>query len=184
LFLLPPKILCIASLRKLFLAAAGAKQDGQKSGFILFAFLKEVYADQILLKRYKSAFKEMAPRKAPTFDEKNTVCGPGYTLKCPGTRECYYGNNLGTYLDTCERKNINLTWLLLKADTLGGATAGVAGGAFFFRVGAGPGAVAGGLLGFLVGGAASTYVLLASDSRCRNTLADLCATCRARCVEP
>ncbi|MFT5017152.1 MAG: hypothetical protein ACI9G6_001927, partial [Limisphaerales bacterium] len=24
---------------KLFLAAAGAKQDGQKSGFILFAFL-------------------------------------------------------------------------------------------------------------------------------------------------
>jgi tRNA splicing ligase len=32
-------ILCIASLRKLFLAAAGAKQDGQKSGFILFAFL-------------------------------------------------------------------------------------------------------------------------------------------------
>jgi hypothetical protein len=38
LFLLPPKILCIASLRKLFLAAAGAKQDGQKSGFILFAF--------------------------------------------------------------------------------------------------------------------------------------------------
>jgi hypothetical protein len=27
LFLLPPKILCIASLRKLFLAAAGAKQD-------------------------------------------------------------------------------------------------------------------------------------------------------------
>jgi hypothetical protein len=39
LFLLPPKIFCIASLRKLFLAAAGAKQDGQKSGFILFAFL-------------------------------------------------------------------------------------------------------------------------------------------------
>ncbi|MFT4751153.1 MAG: hypothetical protein ACI819_001603 [Neolewinella sp.] len=32
-------MLCIASLRKLFLAAAGAKQDGQKSGFILFAFL-------------------------------------------------------------------------------------------------------------------------------------------------
>ncbi|MFT4750225.1 MAG: hypothetical protein ACI819_000656, partial [Neolewinella sp.] len=42
LFLLPPKILCIASLRKLFLAAAGAKQDGQKSGFILFAFLRLV----------------------------------------------------------------------------------------------------------------------------------------------
>ncbi|MFT6721386.1 MAG: hypothetical protein ACJA0J_002192, partial [Bdellovibrionota bacterium] len=41
-FLLPPKILCIASLRKLFLAAAGAKQDGQKSGFILFAFLRLV----------------------------------------------------------------------------------------------------------------------------------------------
>ncbi|MFT6129889.1 MAG: hypothetical protein ACJATN_001614 [Neolewinella sp.] len=42
LFLLPPKILCIASLRKLFLAAAGAKQDGQKSGFILFAFQRDV----------------------------------------------------------------------------------------------------------------------------------------------
>ncbi|MFT7225185.1 MAG: hypothetical protein ACI92C_000712, partial [Neolewinella sp.] len=41
MFLLPPKILCIASLRKLFLAAAGAKQDGQKSGFILFAFLRD-----------------------------------------------------------------------------------------------------------------------------------------------
>ncbi|MFT4686114.1 MAG: hypothetical protein ACI94D_001073, partial [Neolewinella sp.] len=27
--------------RKLFLAAAGAKQDGQKSGFILFAFLRD-----------------------------------------------------------------------------------------------------------------------------------------------
>jgi hypothetical protein len=146
--------------------------------------LKEVYADQVLLERYKSAFKEMAPRKAPTFDEKNTVCGPGHALKCPGTRECYCGNNLDTYLDTCERKNINLAWLLLKTGTLGGVTAGVAGGAFFFRAGAGPGAVAGGLLGFLVGGAASTYVLLASDSRCRNTLADLCATCRARCVEP
>ncbi|MFT6721731.1 MAG: hypothetical protein ACJA0J_002538, partial [Bdellovibrionota bacterium] len=34
---------CIASLRKLFLAAAGAKQDGQKSGFILFAFLRQIY---------------------------------------------------------------------------------------------------------------------------------------------
>ncbi|MFT4686430.1 MAG: hypothetical protein ACI94D_001389, partial [Neolewinella sp.] len=42
LVLLPPKILCIASLRKLFLAAAGAKQDGQKSGFILFAFLRRM----------------------------------------------------------------------------------------------------------------------------------------------
>jgi hypothetical protein len=56
----------------------------------------------------------MAPRKAPTFDGKNTVCGPGYTFKCPGTRECYYGNNLGTYLDTCERKNINLAGYSLK----------------------------------------------------------------------
>ncbi|MGK0451571.1 MAG: hypothetical protein ACJAXE_002241 [Neolewinella sp.] len=42
LLLLLPKILCIASLRKLFLAAAGAKQDGQKSGFILFAFLRRL----------------------------------------------------------------------------------------------------------------------------------------------
>jgi hypothetical protein len=47
LFPLPPKILCIASLRKLFLAAAGAKQDGQKSGFILFAFLNYVVAENI-----------------------------------------------------------------------------------------------------------------------------------------
>jgi hypothetical protein len=43
LFLLSRKILCIASLRKLFLATAGAKQDGQKSGFILFAFPKHTY---------------------------------------------------------------------------------------------------------------------------------------------
>ncbi|MFT6513195.1 MAG: hypothetical protein ACJAX1_001769 [Neolewinella sp.] len=55
MFLLPPKILCIASLRKLFLAAAGAKQDGQKSGFILFAFLrysKEPGLQVFLLKRF------------------------------------------------------------------------------------------------------------------------------------
>jgi hypothetical protein len=33
------------------LAAAGAKQDGQKSGFILFAFL----SDRILVKRRDTA---------------------------------------------------------------------------------------------------------------------------------
>jgi hypothetical protein len=63
LFLLPPKILCIASLRKLFLAAAGAKQDGQKSGFILFAFLTLGTQARFNFSNLYFEFSESHPRK-------------------------------------------------------------------------------------------------------------------------
>lgn len=111
------------------------------------------------------------------------ACGSEYDLSCPGTRECYYGNNLETYLSTCKQTAMHNAWLSIKAGTLTGVIAGAAGGLFFFGAGAVPGAVAGGVAGFVAGGLVAIHILTLADTECQNSLAELCATCQARCVE-
>ena len=111
---------------------------------------------------------------------KGAACGLEYNLDCPGTKDCYYGNNLDTYLDTCEQGAFKSAWMAVKAGTLVGVISGAAGGAVFFGVGAAPGAIAGGLTGFVVGSLVGVGILWKADSQCQNRLSELCATCQTR----
>lgn len=117
-------------------------------------------------------------------EKSSTPCGIGYDLSCEGTSDCYYGNNLDTYLDTCEDRAIDVAWIILEGGVITGTVVGGGVGSVVGGVGAGPGAVVGGLLG-LFGGLVAAHVSFEADLRkCRMTLAELCAGCLARCDIP
>ncbi len=147
--------------------------------------LQEVYADEVLLERYISTFKDLMSKQVLTVGEKMyTACGTDYSLACPGTRECYYANDLDSYLKDCEQIAYDNAWIFFQAASITSTAAGAAIGTLAAGVGAGPGAVAGALGGAAAGAIGAIITVSNAVPRCRLELADYCALCRARCVEP
>jgi len=141
--------------------------DEAKSDYFTMA-LQDAYKDFLSAKNLKM----------------NNVCGPDLDLACEGSRDCYYGNNLDTYLDGCKDRANTAGWRVFQGSVATGVAVGAGAGAFAAGVGAAPGSIFGGVVGFaagVVGGFITSGVL---GQKCRYSLHTLCRGCKARCWEP
>ena len=147
--------------------------------------LQAAYTKQLQVVGNNSEAFELFVEQAPSpwsYQTKSDVCGGGLDFDCPQSADCYYGNNLDTYMSDCDRHATSVFYSLL----IGGAAIGAGIGATAGTTSApGPGTVlggvVGGIFGTLAGVTSGAFAGLSIYNQCRMELSDLCAVCLARC---